>query len=292
MIKIFNADNSTYLYLKDYLEALELVLEAEDEEELDEFTAAYRLVYMYLKSNLFTEVKRRTALRGKYLRDDKGKPMIDKVAMTNDEKSIFSDYVYDAAVQVFNRLSGYARGIEDAFRLSQSVTVTMTGTSGSAYVTIRNTEYYATHVTDLPTTCANFITANAAALLGEGIICTHPTGTATLIFATEEPDRPLHDDLDFINIPITGNLAGTGADVVEYIIFHFNLDEYLDTNLAEILDKTIERAFIHYVIKEWYEDIGSPDAVMEDRKYQIAYAEILSRSHKLNTNVKRPTPLF
>lgn len=287
MIKIFNADESTYGALEDYLQALE-------DAEGEELETTYRLVYMYSLATLFDEVKRRTAFRGKYFRTENGAPTIERVAITNEEEIAFNDLVYDAAIQVFSFLSGYARNIDDAFKFTKSEIGDLTY-SGSGLDDMSADKNYMNY-TNIPDKTFR-----------------------VRIDVKSDPDTFKWSDNDGETwekeaIPITGDwqrLGNTGL-VVKFnavtghelddqwnfdcaaakIIYHLNLDQYMDTNLAEMLDKPIKRALIYYVIKEWYESIGSPDMVMEERKYLEAQQEIITRALHLDTNVKRPTPLF
>lgn len=62
-------------------------------------------------------------------------------------------------------------------------TVTLTGTSGTANITIGTSNYVATFTTNLNTSAANFVTTNAATILTQwGIVVTNPSG-ANLLFA-------------------------------------------------------------------------------------------------------------
>ena len=88
-------------------------------------------------------------------------------------------------------------------------TITITGTSGTAYISFGAKLMLVSFVTDLDTTAANFVTANAAVLATMGITLT--SGTATIIFTST---RVLFPTPTIANA--TGNLAGsvvtTGAD--------------------------------------------------------------------------------
>jgi hypothetical protein len=98
-------------------------------------------------------------------------------------------------------------------RLPSSVnkvsTITITGTSGTAYISLGELKLLVTFATDLDTTAANFVTAYAAALLPRGIVVT--SGTATIIFTST---KYLFATPTIANA--TGDLAGsvvtTGAD--------------------------------------------------------------------------------
>lgn len=83
-------------------------------------------------------------------------------------------------------------------------TVTLTGTSGTANITVNGTAYLATFATSLTVTASNFVTAHAAAILADcGMIVTAANGVLTFTDATT----------GFATVTAavnaTGNLAGT-----------------------------------------------------------------------------------
>ena len=92
------------------------------------------------------------------------------------------------------------------FALPQTNTVTLTGTSGTANITINGTAYLATFATDLTTTATNFVTSHAVALNTAGVIVT--SSGAVLTFVAADPSD-LFTISDAVNA--TGNLAGTLA---------------------------------------------------------------------------------
>jgi hypothetical protein len=96
----------------------------------------------------------------------------------------------------------------DASAVAQVQTVTFTGTSGTANVTVDGVNYLATFDTDLDTTAANFVTLHASALLNRKLLLENqPTGDDAR-FTSTIPGRP------FSTITITnvsGDLAGSVA---------------------------------------------------------------------------------
>jgi hypothetical protein len=90
--------------------------------------------------------------------------------------------------------------------VKQKQTATMTGTSGTANLLINGINYLATFTTDLTTTCANFVTSHAAALLLRKITCT--SSTNTIILESTIPGMTVNT-VTVTNA--TGNLAGSVA---------------------------------------------------------------------------------
>lgn len=92
-------------------------------------------------------------------------------------------------------------------------TVTLTGTSGTANITITHNDgttaaYLATFATDLDTTAANFVTAHAATILAKAGIVVTAGGSNTLVF-TDAGSETTANISAAVNA--SGNLAGTTA---------------------------------------------------------------------------------
>jgi len=88
-----------------------------------------------------------------------------------------------------------------------STAVTITGTSGTANVSVGGTDYLATFATSPTVTATNFVTAHAAALAAEGVVVT--SAAAVLTFVDEDVNAPT------VGIEnVSGNLAGTVAEGV------------------------------------------------------------------------------
>ena len=92
------------------------------------------------------------------------------------------------------------------FALPQTNTVTLTGTSGTANITVNGVAYLATFNTDLTTTASDFVTSHATALDTAGVTVT--SNAAVLTFVSADPSV-LFTISDAVNA--TGDLAGTEA---------------------------------------------------------------------------------
>lgn len=83
-------------------------------------------------------------------------------------------------------------------------TVTLTGTSGTANITVGGTNYLATFTTNLTTSANNFVTSHATALLARGIVVTANAGVLTF--------KALTSDFPTIaRTNVSGDLSGTIA---------------------------------------------------------------------------------
>ena len=87
-------------------------------------------------------------------------------------------------------------------------TVTVTGTSGTANITVNGVDYLATFATDLTTTAANWVAAHRAALLVRGIKCSSAAAVITLVH--KRPQIVTNRVIATI-ANATGDLAGTVA---------------------------------------------------------------------------------
>lgn len=95
------------------------------------------------------------------------------------------------------------------FALPQTNTVTLTGTSGTANITVNGVAYlvtFATSPADLTTTASDFVTSHATALSTAGVTVT--SDAAVLTFVSSDPSV-LFTISDAVNA--TGDLAGTEA---------------------------------------------------------------------------------
>ena len=90
--------------------------------------------------------------------------------------------------------------------VAQVNTITLTGTSGTATVTVKGVAKVATFATDLSTTATNFVAANAAAYLAAGLVLT--SSGAGLIFTAKVAGVGFAVGTA---INLTTNLAGTSV---------------------------------------------------------------------------------
>ncbi|HQX31910.1 MAG TPA: hypothetical protein PLE71_18035 [Flavobacteriales bacterium] len=87
-------------------------------------------------------------------------------------------------------------------------TATITGTSGTANITINGTAYLATFATDLTTTAANFVTAHAATILARFGNCVVTSAGATVIVTAGYPGMNVTVSAP---VNVSGDLAGSVA---------------------------------------------------------------------------------
>lgn len=91
--------------------------------------------------------------------------------------------------------------------VAQVTTHTLTGTSGTANITVNGVDFLATFATSLTVTAANFVTTHATALAAMGITVT--SSTADVILTATIAGAPFVSTATATNV--SGNLAGTVA---------------------------------------------------------------------------------
>ena len=149
---------------------------------------------------------------------------LNKVAFfgDTDAETQSSGIKTGTADTVYNTYDGFWTIIIDAFTsgdipstqrvtmsngaVAQVDTITVTGTSGTANVTVAGVNYLATFDTDLTTTAANFVTAHEDALLARDIVVT--SLTADIILTSNIAGMPFGTSA-IANV--SGDLAGSRA---------------------------------------------------------------------------------
>ena len=96
----------------------------------------------------------------------------------------------------------------DTAAVAEVDTVTLTGTAGTANITINGTAYLATFATDLTTTATNFVTSHAATILARegGVVVT--SSTTTVVVTAGVAGCQISTAI----ANVSGNLAGSVAD--------------------------------------------------------------------------------
>lgn len=116
-----------------------------------------------------------------------------------------------AAVKAVDGIGLFLHDLEenDTTTDQQEDEITVTGTSGTATISVDGNDYTATFDTDLATTAGNFVTAEAANVLSDtGVTVTNPSGAVLLFVGV---DGTAHE-VSIANA--TGDLAGTIENTV------------------------------------------------------------------------------
>jgi hypothetical protein len=121
---------------------------------------------------------------------------------TNYIKDIYSGVISSANQKLDVGVSAYVNTVP----VAQVATVTLTGTSGTANISVMGVNYLATFATSLTVTAANFKSLHEAALLARGVVVT--SSAATIIFTAQHKGNAIS-----VNAPVnaSGDLAGSVA---------------------------------------------------------------------------------
>jgi len=105
---------------------------------------------------------------------------------------------------------------------NSSRVVTLTGTSGTANITVGGVDYLATFTTNLTTSANNFVTSHSAALLALGITVTANSGALTFVAATATfptiARTNVSGDLSATIASVTAG-ATTGSPIVDLVSY-------------------------------------------------------------------------
>lgn len=105
---------------------------------------------------------------------------------------------------------------------NSSRVVTLTGTSGTANITVGGVDYLATFTTNLTTSANNFVTSHSVALLALGITVTANSGALTFVAATATfptiARTNVSGDLSATIASVTAG-ATTGSPIVDLVSY-------------------------------------------------------------------------
>jgi len=83
------------------------------------------ITFTYASSSLFTSVKMESAYRSKTIRAEKGEPLVDDFAMTDDELDLFNGFLTDNVSKVLKPFLNLTYGITDAITTNVSGNVVL-----------------------------------------------------------------------------------------------------------------------------------------------------------------------
>jgi hypothetical protein len=146
--------------------------------------------------------------------------IIETVALTDAADTEFQFVVNNSVIQ---NISAILISTEyPSLTGNSSRAVTLTGTSGTANITVGGVDYLATFTTDLTTSANNFVTSHSAALLALGITVTANSGALTFVAATETfptiARTNVSGDLSATIASVTAG-ATTGSPIVDLVSY-------------------------------------------------------------------------
>lgn len=268
---ILNADQYLFYDLEDWLEAV----------EAGETGDSFFLLFAFPIEPLFEKVKRRSALRGKLVKDQQGASQLDNFQVTEDERDIFIDFLQTGAAEIFRQISGFSKLINSAFRFN---------------VNFGDPEFSSTITSVSPdglTLYDNALDMTPNAYAGMKIVITTPglmenqertivsnTDTSFVINSAFDDDVT---DLEYI----------VAAQTEKYILIYSIFDvQKFDTNVILGIDALFEKCFIGTVLRDWY----LTNRFMDDYNIELALLKDaisdLRMSYFQNMKPYRATPFF
>jgi hypothetical protein len=245
------------------------------------YPTGYDIILFYLITDLFTQAKKRIAMRARNARDGQGNTLINELSLTDDEYSWYKDDIMPTgAAEVFRKISAWSKLVTNPFRYGITFgEKTSTGT--------------VTSITDnvvLSTGLA--LTVNA--LVGNKFVITSGTEINDERVITANTSDTITLDAGF-NLDVTDatfNVYVSDADA-KYIVMAMNLGAGWDLNMLQAIETGIKEALLLYGIKEWYLlNRQMDDYTVEESRYQNELTKIRSQLMQVKTPVRRSADFF
>lgn len=275
MLYLYN--NSTDIYKDLYRKAYESLDEYLGPAE--EVTDAYEVMFIMSLNDIFDKAKRRTAMRGRFAKDPQGGPLLEGLAMTDDERDFFDQVMPNASSEVFRKLSAFAKTVANAHKFN--VTFGLKAPIGTV------TSVSGTLVTD------SSLGLTPSSLIGYRFVI-----TTTGEFKDMERDITENSAGTItLELPFEGDITGLEYSVYNpaemFAIYSIKMDLGWDINQLMSAESAIMEALILYAVKEWYKiNRYLDDFAVEDATYEKELLKIRSALIKSSTPYRRTVDQF
>ena len=241
-------------------------------------TTVYDLVFFASLTDIFTMAKRRSAIRARFAKDEAGNPLVEKIAITDDERDWYDDILPQGAGEVFKKISAFAKNVTNAYKYG--VTFGAKTASGTVESVVGVT------ITD------SSLSLTPSALIGHKLVITsddlkdqqktiadNTANTITLEEAWEQD--------------ITGLSYNVYAPSDDYVMYGVKMDNNWDPNMLQLCDKAILEALVSFTLKEWYlANRYGDEYTIEEAKYQKQLLEVKSSLNRGKIPYRRPADFF
>ena len=241
-------------------------------------TTVYDLVFFASLTDIFTMAKRRSAIRARFAKDEAGNPLVEKIAITDDERDWYDDILPQGAGEVFKKISAFAKNVTNAYKYG----VTFGAKTASGTVESVNSAV----ITD------SSLSLTPSALKGHKLVITsddlkdqqktiadNTANTITLEEAWEQD--------------ITGLSYNVYAPSDDYVMYGVKMDNNWDPNMLQLCDKAILEALVSFTLKEWYlANRYGDEYTIEEAKYQKQLLEVKSSLNRGKIPYRRPADFF
>ena len=257
-------------------------------ENLDEFlgneaedTTVHDILFVISLNDIFEQVKKRTALRGRFATDGQGGSLLEKLAMTDDERDLFDQTMPNGSSEVYAKISAWAVDVSNAYKHGVSFgTLQAQGTVTSVTGSLISDTSQALVV---------------SSLIGSRLIITEPD------HPLENQERQVEDNTATtisLELSFGEDITGLAYKVInateEFIVYSLRMPLDWDINMLQPADNAIKEALIKFMLKEWYLiNRQMDDFAIEETEYQKELAgKIRPAMFKKTTPIRRPAGLF
>ncbi len=272
-------------------------LTAEEAAGAEELTYA---IFQIPIADIFNEVKKRTAILGKFQKDPKsGESFFDQVAMTDDEEETFNSLVKSAAIDIFSKMTIEAKDITTAFLFNSGPDITTFNADSfynvGDYVWYNNLIYLCTVLPAKETALEYSPTFNYAdedkviyndklyTCINDGTLGVLPTNTN---YWREGQRYILPTDISM------WEEQSLYVDTLNKITLLINFGDTKDINTIPVLTQNLFDLHVFYVMSEWFDNIGRFDL---GGGWKEKYSGLLDKFHSnlsKRKNIKRPAPFM
>jgi hypothetical protein len=274
-ILLYNNDLDTFrdLYRTPYENVDEYVDPADD-------LSPYDVLYFVNLTDVFTIAKRRSSLRARFARDAEGRPLVENLAMTDDERDWFDDIMPIGSAAIFKKLSAFAKGIQHAHKY---------GVTFGGKVAVGTIESIAGNIIS-----DSSLSLTPSALKGYKLVLT--SGTEDLI---NQEQLILDNTANTITVQVPWEQDVTGLSFniynpsEDYVLYTVRLDTNWDLNMIHNVESSVMEAMISYALKEWYLiNRYMDDYAIEDAKFKSYLSQIKSSLDQGVNTTERPMDMF
>lgn len=242
-------------------------------------TTVYDLVFFASLTDIFTMAKRRSAIRARFAKDEAGNPLVEKIAITDDERDWYDDILPQGAGEVFKKLSAFAKDVTNAYKYG--VTFGAKSAAGSVESVVEKI------ITD------SSLALIPSALIGHKFVITSDG-------ELKDQQRTIVDNADNAILldeaweqDITGLSFNVYTPSDDYVTYRVNLDSNWDSNMLQACDNAILEALVSFTLKEWYlTNRYGDDYAIEEDKYQKQLMKVKSSLSQGKKPYRRPADFF
>lgn len=270
-------NNETDMFSELFRRAYENIDEIINPQTLDE--DVYDVIFFVSLTDIITITKRRSAIRSRFAKDKNGVPLVESLAITEDEEDFLSDILPEGSAEIWKKIAPFGRDTEDAYKYGVTMgTKPATGTIDIAVGAILTDSSLAL----TPNALIGYVLVITSAGDMEGqqkAIVANTATTITLESAWEQD--------------VTGLNFNVYDPATDYVLYTVKLDSNWDINMLQNCDKDIQEALVSFCLKEWYLiNRWMDDYAIEDGHYQKSLAKIKSDLSHGKTPYRRPTDFF